>query len=220
MAESHQELMKFLKTFKDSMEEKILDSKETLEAKIDTRLNLIDGEMCKLNEKMNSMETKNDDITDRMNARLSALEKEMERSANIRNRSEELMKLQSKTDGSKKNPVPPATIPPIHHVDTHRPSLRSSWALQLEEELRQASATADQPPTPDPTYTPTPRDTPKDTQNTRDRYEPLIIDEQTDGWKKWTDERDAREHQPTRLQPLGSKNKTRKPPPILNMVRR
>ena len=67
------DLMKFLETFKTSMEEKIEKAKETLEVKIDSRLNTLDKEIDKINAKMDT----NDDINKRMDNRLLALEKEM-----------------------------------------------------------------------------------------------------------------------------------------------
>ena len=65
------DLMKFLEGFKVSMEDKIEKAKETIEDKIDGRLNNLDKEIERINTKMDS----NDDINKHMDSRLNALKK-------------------------------------------------------------------------------------------------------------------------------------------------
>ena len=69
------DLMVFLQGFKSSMELKIEETKDTLETKIDKKLNIIGVELNKLNDKIDNNEDVSNAINVRMNARLEVLEK-------------------------------------------------------------------------------------------------------------------------------------------------
>ena len=136
------DLMTFLEGFRNSMEEKIQNSKETLEKKIDKRIDDIDEGMEKLNTKIDKTDAKTDGFIVRMNARMSALEKEMAKSQRLKRQSDELRKnlmiqpvgtetskpaTSDKADNTRQEPIiQPSTF-------------RSSWAQELQDELQNSA---------------------------------------------------------------------------------
>ena len=83
------DLMTFLKKFQKSIEDKIEDTKGTVEEtnrRIGERLDKIDGEMMNVQRKIET----NEAVNNRMDERLKKLEEEMRKSEMIRRKSLEL----------------------------------------------------------------------------------------------------------------------------------
>ena len=142
------DLMVFLEGFKSSMEAKIEHAKETIEDKIDGRLNNIDAEIRKINGRM----TDTDEVNRRMDTRLMALEREMEKATDIRRRSSELRRkeqnLGAKNQETLRQKPKDKVIqkdPSIQIVNNENTEIatgpfRSTWARTMERELQQAAS--------------------------------------------------------------------------------
>ena len=94
---SPKDLMVFLTSFRNSMEEKnekIEDKIMKMDQKLDNRLNKmnekIEHNIDKINDKMDRTEAKNDEVAERMNRRMEKLKIEMKRSEKLRLKTVEL----------------------------------------------------------------------------------------------------------------------------------
>ena len=158
--ESEKKIMDFLQMFKDSMETKMTETRDKIEAtnrKIDGRLNGIEDEVKKVNEKIEAA----DKAGARMDARLSALEMEMKNSATSRRRSLELRNQEEQLKQNSENQSIPAQ-PPLRFQASGSSApknlkvaevtkdileqpvgiFRSSWAKNIEKELLLAAEQA------------------------------------------------------------------------------
>ena len=152
------------------------------------------------------MMKKTEAINERMNERLSALEKEMENSQKIRQRSVMLRQKQkdltSQPGGSIANkPTPREKIKTVTTPTESTSTFRSTWAQGLQQELEDASVILQ------PTGSNTGKQQKTRGQETHEtQYTPLDTMEDTpDSWEQW-------DSQPTvRIQPAGSKPKVRRP---------
>ena len=146
------DLMKFLKGFKTTMEEKMekdkLDMMEKYEKtneKIDGHLDNIDGELEKLKDKVEG----NEKINRRMDDRLTALELEMKKATLNKERSEKLREtLQEQTSRRKVDKIQPPRRTeqeeeqhpdPAQIEGDLRNTFRSRWARGMQEELNLAA---------------------------------------------------------------------------------
>ena len=200
------DLMTFLEKFRESMEDKIQSTKDTIEGKLDRRLNIVDDEMRKMNTRFDANDVKTDAINERMNERLSALEKEMENSQKIRQRSVALKQKQkdmtSQPGGSRTTKLTPSERTKTVSTPTESTSnFRSSWAQGLQQELEDASAILQ------PAGRNIREQTKSKKQETHEtQYTPLDLTEDTpDCWEQW----DSRPN--VKIQPAGSKPKIRRP---------
>ena len=161
---TNDDLMKFLKGFKESMEGKIEDTKNAMEDKLElTRTSLedkIDKTNKKLDGKLNNLELEvkkinekigeSDEISKRMNTRLNELEREMKKSAMIRENStklkqqEEKLKPKETMINTRKQVETLETRDPLEMeetAETQEGPYRSMWAHELQQELRRVAET-------------------------------------------------------------------------------
>ena len=160
MDQSEKKIMDFLQLFKDSMETKITETRDEIEAtnrKIDGRLTGIEEEVKKVNEKI----VASDKAGARMDARLSALEVEMKNSSTIRRRSNELRKQEEQLNNDRENAIHPEKSKQRFQASGSSKDIntkvaevtmdileqpvglfRSSWAKNMEKELMIAAEQA------------------------------------------------------------------------------
>ena len=152
------EILSFLQTFKESIEKKMVETKVEIEAtnrKLDGRLNNIEDEVRKVNDKI----VNSDEISARMDTRLSVLETEMKNSMRIRRRSDELRSQQEvlQQDKNEKDVSEEFQVAGQEKnkkqmnkkvVDVTRDILeqpvgtfRSSWARGMQQELQSSRST-------------------------------------------------------------------------------
>ena len=231
--------MTFLKGFKETMAADIQSSKEVLEKKIDGRLNDIDCEIKKINDKIYTTDEKASACSKRMDSRLNALEKEMARYGKIQRRNEELRnwgknldiqpagRVMSKEKDSSDKPTKVIEDKQKEQtVSSQCTPFRSSWAQELEQELQGAAAVIVQPTRissqlkdlhlkdchvrHECTPITEARQESRDQYHEKNSYEPLIVEN--------PDEPDAWEnwgHRPSSsYQPLGHKTKTKVRKPL------
>ena len=94
------DLMKFLEDFQKNMENKIADTKSSIDSTntiIEKRLDNIDEEIMKTNNKMDE----NEELTRRMDRRLTDLENEMRRSTALSKRSNKLKDIEKLLENGK-----------------------------------------------------------------------------------------------------------------------
>ena len=144
------------------MDDKLDDRLNDINVKMDDNLEHVELEMQKLNSKLED----NMDVAERMEKRMDKLEEEMKRSEEIRKKTTKLKKiqdnLQEKPDGRKENEDQPnrnksynrQRIEPTDLVDESEDrdrdrdhvsgegsgSFRSTWAKEVEEEMRMNAA--------------------------------------------------------------------------------
>ena len=158
------ELMLFLQNFQRKMEDKMEDTKITIEKTnriIDGRLDVIDSEVQKVNTKIAENEGENEEINRRMDARLIALEAEIKRSGKLGRRSNELRNLERNLDGksseSRKDSKTRGCFQMADELDENGGKVeeitkailnepigtfRSSWAQGMQKELELAAKEA------------------------------------------------------------------------------
>ena len=219
--------MTFLKGFKETMTEDIRSSKEVLEKKIDGRLNDIDCEIKKINDKIDTTDEKASACSKRMDSRLNQLEKEMARYGRIQRRNEELRNWGKNLDDQPAGRVLPKEKDSLDKATEDKQKeqtpFRSSWAQELEQELQGAAAVIVQPTRISSQLEdlhlndcrdrhkciPESRQESRGQNPDKNSYEPLLVEDPDvpDAWENWG------HRPPSSHQPLGhkTKNKIRKP---------
>ena len=145
------ELMNFLERFQKTMEVRLEDTKasiDTMNKKIDIRLNDLDDKVKVVMDKIDNNETKAEEVEKRMDRRLTNLEEEMKKSLLIRRRSEELrvleknMALQPAGSSEDKDRRDNKTHTRTEDKKTPEKSFRSTWAREIQQELEKAALEA------------------------------------------------------------------------------
>ena len=157
-----EDIMKFMTSFRTSMEEKISKTNVNLESKIKSLDDKLDGKLVEINakiddnmvtvetemKKLNVKLTKEADAAGRMDGRLKKLEEEMERAREIRKKTnllkEKQRNLQDQTQVPADQPlgrnIPKKKfnrqrIVPEDLVNEEPRTYRSSWANEVKEQL-------------------------------------------------------------------------------------
>ena len=147
------ELMRFLTSFRGSVEEKITRTNE----KLDGKLEVLNVEMSNMNVRLTNVETDGEEARKRMDERLRRLENAMKKSIEIRNKSSELRTLETSLRREKQQEVTdqPAGIITAFQgiIDKEvvekekevelKGTYRSNWARRMENELAEAAARQD-----------------------------------------------------------------------------
>ena len=149
------DLMNFMTLFRDSMEEKIKKTND----KLDDRLNIVEKEINVINVKIDRNEMEGKYVMSRMDARLSRLELEMNKSLEIQEKrrrwtekqktrniqpsgsaEEQGKKTLQQSEDTLEKVVTEQVVIQDHVVIQEKPHYRSSWASAMEKELEQAAA--------------------------------------------------------------------------------
>ena len=150
------ELLNFLKQFQTNMETKLEANKESLERKLDDRLNQVDLEVKKVCDKIDENEDKHKNVNDRMERRLDALEQEMEKMCYNKKRNKDLKTSLREKDYSEQTgrtkminknivtkEISDKVIKTTEDIRAQPAgTFRSSWAKGIELELRKAAEQA------------------------------------------------------------------------------
>ena len=150
MTTTNDQLLEFMSSFRKSMETQIRTTNE----KLDSKLEDINKEMADINAKIKGNEDKNDSVLHWMDERLTLLEKEMKKSAGLKEMRDEFRSKGSQIHNSTQGMEDPVNIPTkqtrtsferrrITEDDLVRDSsFKSTWAKELEEELEEELLTA------------------------------------------------------------------------------